>query len=298
MKGIAHPLLVFFLLFCSFMCRESSARAVKASVPIASVETSIDREYGYYIGDLVNVSYKLVLPPHHSLNHASLPKEHGSLNNQIDIKKMTIVKTRNHGYPAYQLTFVYQVFASSDRADFVEIPEIKFSYGPVEDPSGRAAVLPRLRIVISPLAPEGASFKPAIPWARRSLFPGILWWAGALCLLVSSLLLFLSIRKRLSTPSPFTRALKELSKDRQSPAALILFRSALNQSAGKAIFASNLEELFRTLPGGTRYRDEIREMILLSDEVSFNPESHSKGDNSAIRIRALLKKLRRVQRWA
>lgn len=298
MKGIAHPLLVLLLLFCFFIIGgESSLMAAEASAPIAS-ETSVDRDYGYYIGDLVKVSYKLVLPPHHFLNHTSLPKEHGSLNNQIDVKKVTIEKTKDHGYQAYQLNFLYQVFTSSDRADFVEIPQIRFSYGPNDNPSGREAVFPPLRIVISPLAPEGASFKPAIPWAKRSLFPGILWWAGGALLLINSLLLFVLIRKRLSTPSPFTQALRKLSKEKDTSAALVLFRSALNETAGKAIFANNLDQLFRAFPRGAPYHDEIRELILLSDEVSFNPEYHPEGSGSAKRIRSLLRQLRRVQRWS
>ena len=299
MKGIVHSLcLILFLFFCFLPVLDRASEAGRENgAALASVKGSINREYGYYIGDLVTASYTIDLPPHHSLNPASLPKEHSSLDQQIDIKKILVEKTSSRGYPSYRTSVIYQVFVSTERADFFDIPEIHFSYGPDGSSSIHTAVLPPLRIVISPLAPQGASYKPAIPWTRKSFFSGILWWAGIALLSMNSLFLFVSIRKRLSTPSPFTRALRKLSGKTDAPAALVLFRSALNEAAGKAIFASNLDDLIRAIPGGAPCRDEITELILLSDEVSFNPGYQPEGDGSVKRIRGLMKKLRKGQRW-
>ncbi len=300
MKGIIHSLcFILFSFFCFWpVFGGASEMGGESSALLSSVKASIDREYGYYIGDLVTASYTIVLPPHHSLNPASLPKEHSSLDRQIDIKNIIIEKTSSRGYPNYRTSVIYQVFVSTERADFFDIPQIHFSYGPDGNSSIHTAVLPPLRIVISPLAPQGASYKPAIPWTRRSFFPGILFWAGVGLLLTDSLFLFFLIRKRLSTPSPFTLALRKMSGKTDAPAALVLFRSALNEAAGKAIFASNLDDFIQTIPRGAAYRDEIRELILLSDEMSFNPEYHPEPDGSVKRIRLLMKRMRRGKRWA
>ncbi len=300
MKRIIHSLcLILFSFFCFWQVfGGASVMGGESGAPPLSVKASIDREYGYYIGDLVTASYIIDLPPHHTLNPASLPKEHSSLDSQIDIKNIIIKKTGSGGYPSYRTSLIYQVFVSTERADFFDIPEIHFSYGPDENPSLRTAVLPPLRIVISPLAPEGASYKPAIPWMRKSFFSGILWWVGIALLLTNSLFLFFLIRKSLSTRSPFTLALRKMPGKTDALTALVVFRSALNEAAGKAIFASNLDDFIQAIPRGAAYRDELRELILLSDEMSFNPEYHPEPDGSVKRIRWLMKKLRRGQRWA
>ncbi len=266
----------------------------KASPVVAEAVPA--RDYGFFIGDLVGVLYRIALPADQFLDERSLPKN-GSLEEWLEVKERKIEERVQGEHRVYRLSYVYQVFSAGEEAKSFSIPEIKFSYGPKAKPSSYSSSLPSLPVEISPISSPKDSLKPSIRHVWTSSSAEILRLIGVAILLGSAFSIVFRRGKRLHVRSPFRAASRRLSREADPVAAMIVFRRALNEKAGRPIFPHNLEDLFLTFPRARAYEKEIRDIVSLSEELVFNPRYPLPGNGLNERVRALARELRRAELW-
>ncbi len=261
------------------------------------VKYSLPRDYGYFLGDVLEVSYTLQLPPGHVLNPEWNPGGRAAAES-FEVKSRHIEHRRGRDAERYQISFVYQVFSAAEATKHFEIPAAKFSYGPKGNPGANASRLPAIPVLVSPLVFEGAAFQPPIRLIWNSPSPHHLRLIGVVLLLAGTIPFFFWERRRLRVYSPFRAAGKKISRTKDPVAALIFFRGALNKKAGKAIFPHNLTDFFETFPQARPYEREVEEMVGLSDEMVFNPQNSIPVEGLIPRICALAEKLKKAEKWA
>lgn len=274
--------------------------AASGGEPPPSADAFLSREYGYFLGDLVEASYVVSLPFDERLNLDSLPKSDKTLEGWAEIKGIKVREALEGRRRVYRISVVYQVFRSVGGARSKAFPPVAFSYGPKANPSAHAWSLPATAPVeVSTLTEKGADFKPAITFSWNGSSRETVQWIGVALIFVGACLLtFRLFSKRASrTHSPFATGLRDLSRDKRPAAALLVFRRALNAKAGRAIFSQNLDALFEAFPAARPFEEEVRELVLLSDEVSFNPERRGLDDDLVPMIARLMRNLRRRERW-
>lgn len=265
------------------------------SVPVT---LSMDKEYGYFIGDLVRVSYRITMPVDQSLWEESLPKANESVNEWLDVRERKIKQSATGSLRTYDLEIVYQLFSAALSAQDFQIPALEFMYGPREFPSAYVSSLPAVSITISPLTSPGDSFKPHILWSWTSPSSKFVRRAGAALMLTGGGLAAFLFARRGRKRSLFKAALKRLSSEKDPAAALVIFRNVLNEKAGRAIFPGNLGDLLNVFPEAKVHEKELLNLVLLSDEMSFNPNSVMQGNGLLGRISETMKKLKRLETWA
>lgn len=276
---------------------ESGGIAVEPT-PYPLVQHFIEREYGYFIGDPVKVIYRVSLPKDQYLSDGSLPAQNTQIDERVDSLDRRIMIIEGKKARVYEIQMIYQVFSASMSGHILEIPKIPFSYGPRGNPEVRIDSLPQVPLVISSLTSPQDQYKPFLFWIWKSPTDGIIR-NGAIALLLSSMGAFLIwIGRGVRMHSPFRFALRRLSREKDSAAALMIFRSALNEKAGKAIFATNLGEFFRSFPQARSFERDMQRLLFLSDEISFNPEKSVTTDGIVRQVSDTMKKLKRVESWA
>lgn len=267
------------------------------TAPPVSVQYSLEKEYGYFIGDVVKVSYTLALPPDRYLKEDSLPGE-GPHGEWIEVRTRKVSENGTRDLRTYNIEMTYQVFFASDTAQSFEIPGVEFLYGTRNGPLDRSLQWGAVPITISPLTSPVDEFQPPIPWSWKSSTPQIIRNAGVLLLLGGIGAAAFLFRGKARSRSPLGDGLKRLSREKDPRAALILFRNVLNEKAGQAIFPTNMEELFRVFPKARACEKELRNLVVLSDEMSFNPKSFKAGNGLLRNIAETMKKMKRLERWA
>lgn len=292
------------IVFCLWIAlamvyRNETPETAAAEIPPGvSVEYSVEKAYGYFIGDVVKVTYSLALPPDQLLRKDSLPGESAARGEWVEVRGRKISEKTTRDMRTYTLELIYQVFSSSDMARTFEIPKVEFSYGPRNAPSGNSSAWASVPITVSPLTSPEDEFQPPLLWSWRSSAPQIIRVAGAALLLGSIGFAVFLFQKKVRRHSPLGDGLKRLSREKNPQTALIIFRNALNEKAGRAIFPTNLEDLFRVFPEARACEDELLNLVRLSDEASFNPKSSKVGDGLLRRVAATMKKMKRLETWA
>ncbi len=201
------------------------------------------------------------------------------------------------GRRIYRLTVVYQAFLAPEIPQWIEIPSRKFFFGPRGNLSAFSSDLPSIPVMVSPLTSAQDRFRPPILQVWESSYAEMIRRIGFGLVLAGALLWALFLRDRLRRPSPFRAVSRRLARETDPSAALVLFRGALNEKVGRAVFPSNLQDLFQSFPPAQKHRREIEDLVRLSEEVLFNPAGEGPGDLVS-RISDLTGKLARAEIWA
>ncbi|PKN65989.1 MAG: hypothetical protein CVU57_07320 [Deltaproteobacteria bacterium HGW-Deltaproteobacteria-15] len=268
----------------------------KATPPV-SVEYSLQKELGYFIGDTVRVSYRFTMPPDMYLREDSLPGK-GSHGEWLDVRERSIKESAAANVRTYDLEIVYQLFSAAVNAQIYRIPPFEFSYGPREKTTAYVSRLPAVSVTISPLTSPGDSFKPHVLWSWTSSSSRFVRFAGAALMLTGGAFAAFLFSRRGRKRSHFKGALKRISREQDPAAALVIFRNVLNEKAGRAIFPGNLGDLLYVFPEAKVYEKELLSLVLLSEEMSFNPNSVMQSNGLLGRISETMKKLKRLETWA
>lgn len=277
--------------------REAGAFETESGI---SADVFVERDYGYFLGDLVKVAFRVALPEGHYIDPGSLPESNAQVGGWCEVRERTIREAVHPGSRLYHLSFIFQVFRAGRQDQPLIIPAIPFKYGPPGRIADYAGALPASPpILVSPLTNPQGNFKPAIRWSWSSSSPQIVRGIGVALLACVALFLFFRflIRRPAHSPSPFRAALKKLPHAQDAAAALVIFRTALNEKAGKAIFIHNITNLYRVFPPAQEHEKELRELVSLSDEISFNPPGDKAGDALVPRVRNILRQMRRSEKW-
>ena len=260
-----------------------------------SVRYSVPRDFGYFLGDLIQVSYRIQMASDHFLNPALLGGS--KQDDEVEVHSARSRDNVNGGRKTVELTVVYQVFFAPESTRTFQIPQRDFSYGPRAARSAYTSRLPAVPVVVSPLAGEGAEFKPPILRTWTSSYPPLLRRTGFAVLLAGVLAWFFTARGRVRKKHPFRAVSRRLSRETDPFTALVLFRRALNEKAGKAIFPHNVGEFFRAFPRAAAEKEEIERLVGLSDDIIFNPRDGAAPEGLVSRVSSLTKRLSRAERW-
>jgi len=281
------------ILICSWRAEAVQAKTTAA----ASVEYSLEKDLGYFIGDTVKVFYRITMPADLYIEEDTLPGE-GGHGEGLDVREIKIASAASAGARTYVIEAVYQIFMAAGSAQTFHIPSFKFSYGTKEMAKAYVSELPPVAVTISPLTSHEDTFKPHILWSWISPTSRILRLSGAVLMPAGFAPAIYLLVRRGRKRSPFRAAWKRLSREKDPAAALVIFRNVLNEKAGKAIFPGNLNDLLLVFPEAKAYEHELLNLVLLSDEVSFNPKSVMAGNGLVGRISGTMKKLKRLETWS
>jgi len=281
MKIILNVFLIFFLFFTANALAEDSAKC----------DVSVSKQYGYFIGDLVYVKYHITVPLGMELDLDSLPAEGTEIEKWLELVKIKILEKKDH---EIKLLFVYQVFILGSVTQKAKIPPVEFRYG------SESLESPPVSLQISPLTHKKSKFRPPIFWEHADSLTFYSKILGGVLVAMGLFFLALFARKSFLRVSPFKEALKKIKSTKTQSVifALTTFRDSLNQKAGCAIFANNLESLFEKMPRASKHEKILLELINLSDKLSFCSDDKFQPDTMWRRMTiSTLKNLLRRERW-
>jgi len=278
---------------------ETTARNAKPEITVR-----FDKDFGYFVGDIVAVRYEIKLPADWRISQKDLPQAGQNLGQGVEIREIKTRRSSGGAREIVTLEVKFQIFRVFNQPKNLSIPAIAFFYGSAENPRQMKDSLPSVEIKISPLCGREKPmlqpfFEPPAKSTRWTLATilagGILMTGGWLWFLK----IFIDRRRH---PSPFKEAIRKIKKIKPEDyrEALLVFRHSLSQRAGQAVFSHNLDELFRMVPRAGKRRGEILKIINICDNLHFNP--NFRPDPKALfglknRLVSELKYLARSERW-
>ncbi|MDP1629013.1 MAG: hypothetical protein Q8L57_00165 [bacterium] len=291
--------LALALVFSFFIFGEAKTQT---PAPAPEIKVLTERDFGYHIGDLIKIRYEIKIPDGFRLSLNDLPRISQEIAQGIEIRDRKIKEIKAGAI--YRLELTMQIFRAFSEAKNLAIPPIDFYFGPKENPRQYKGALPQTAVKISPLCGEEEPlFQPIFePEKEISRIGLTLIFTGGIIAIFGWLTLAWFIIQSRRHPSPLKQALKIIRKlgCEDYRKILLIFRRAMNEKAGQAIFSHNLDGLFKVFPMAKARQKEIGEIIALSDNLSFNPEfrpdSKKMADLKKLAI-SVLKCLIRREQW-
>lgn len=268
--------------------------------------TSIDepRAYGHVIGDLLTRDVTLVLPAGRTLDNDALPRP-GRIDTWLELHSLAIVPAAG----SVRLRLNYQVVNVGPEVVTTVLPALRL---PLRGGApGDSVTLPDWPVHLSTMTPRfvvarGAleSLQPDIAPAREPVAPLVARLAGyaALGLLLASPWLFsrfpqLAFWRR---DAPFRdawrdlRAMRAQDDDETLRRAFARLHAAFDASAGTAVFAQQLEPLYRARPSLRAASSEIEAFFAASRHAFFAP-GQAMPTYPLAQVRALARTLARLE---
>lgn len=242
----------------------------------AAVRMTEPRAYGYVIGDVIERRAALHVPPGARLDPASLPRP-GRVGPLLALQAAGL----RPGNGSQALHLRYQVVGAPEEVTVVTLPTMRLRL----DGAGRVVEIPPYRVSVGPLTAAGIAAGPGLPWLQPDRVPAPAPIGGTVAriaaLLAASVALlagaWLALRRgrRAQRPElPFEaawRALRRLEGTDAAAerAAFEALHRAIDATAGRTVFASDLEPLFCTRPSLRASRAELALFFAWSREAAF-----------------------------
>jgi mxaA protein len=244
------------------------------------------RDTGYMLGDLLDEHVRITLPASMRITEDSLPAP-GRVAPWLEVRSAKLGARDASG--AQSLVVTYQIFAESEQAARVPLPEIK-----LEARDGANAVpllVPAQSFLLSPGLPSPLvdsdrelvpSPDPA-PLSERGAIVGALA-ALALAALASAFLLWRYDRLPFLpfAPGPLAvfwrrwRARRDAKLDEHDATLLMReWHAALNRCAGETLYPSTLDRLFDRAPFLAPLRERIEALFAASWNAFYAPRAHA-----------------------
>lgn len=255
------------------------AAALQAQA-ILDLEVVEPRPFGYVIGDAPRRVVHLSLRTGYRLDRASLPRA-GRLNRWLELAPPEIRAESIEGGRRYHLVFTYRILNAPRQLETVTLPQLELRFS--DGDAALTAPVPAWRITVAPLTEgTGAAVLPALRpdrppapvpvEARLRRFTWIL--AGLLALLGLAAARRWVIPWLASARLPFSSAVRELERSqRETPAqyaaGLKIVHAAVNSTAGRAVFAHDLDGFLAAHPQYAQLRAEFDLMFAASRQVFF-----------------------------
>lgn len=291
------------LVFSFFSIGEANVQE-KISAPEITVH--LDRDFGYFVGDVITVNYEIKLPnAGFQISLKDLPQSNQAIIRGIEIREVKTRNIRGTSRATFSLEFKFQIFRVFKEPKNLIIPAIDFYYGPKENPRRHKGSLPEVPVKISPLCgEEEPMLQPFFePGRRPTVIPLAIIFCGGILMILGWLWFLKIMIDRRHHPSPFKKVFKEIKKTKPEKyfEILLIFRKAINEKAGQAIFAHNLDKFMKTFPRAKSRVKEISELIEIHDNLSFNP-NYRPDDEMLLglkkRVVSELKGLARREQWS
>ena len=266
------------VLAATLVLGSGAAGAVSATVTVDE-----PRAFGYSVGDVVMRVVTLRLPAGVELDESSLP-EIARRGQAVELRRVSQRRFAQTGGQGWRLTLEYQVFLAPREVRTLELPPIVLQLR-ARDRSEQLRI-DAWPLSVAPLAPAEASARdglgdrrPDRPPPLIDTSPGrvrLMVYGGLLLLLLTYLayvyggLPWLARRRR-----PFTlawRAVRKLPGAAQAGKRRDMYRllhAALNQTAGEALFESDVDRFVTAHPQFAGLRNEIALFYRRSREEFF-----------------------------
>ncbi|MEX2122919.1 MAG: hypothetical protein WD795_03420 [Woeseia sp.] len=305
-NGLAHAAILLALLAGP---RLSQAQAILANDIVEP------RSFGYAVGDEIRREVRLSVRSGYRLDVASLPKA-GRLDRWLELAAPEVRAESISNGQRYHIVLTYQIFnapLAPEPVAIVTLPQQNLRI--LGDAEPLTALVPALRVSVAPITSalgtdrlSGSSLqqdRPPAPLPVQARQTRLAWTGAAL----TALLLFAAWRRGLRAfiargNLPFARAVRELKRSEPAsgapahPAArLKIVHEAVNRTAGRAVFAHNLDDFLAAHPAYAGLRNEFARLFTASGRVFFTNTAAAEpsGSDSAALLR-LCRSCRKIER--
>lgn len=269
--------------------------AVAQSPAVKSLQVDTPRAFGYVIGDVFRHHARLELYLPYRLEPDSIPLQ-SKLNRWLEVRASLLDKSRLPGVTVYDISLDYQIFNAPSEIQRIATPAHSMM---VVGPGGPVSVvIPEWEFSVAPITSlPGADAEatlalrpprqpPPIPLAPR------LERFALMAVIFSAALLYL-IWLRWGVPllaranQPFARAYRDLKRLRRRSFDESVYRQALrrlhgafNETAGRALFAEQLQAFHSSHPRFGGLEQPIDQLFAESRSVFFAPRRSTPANGS------------------
>jgi mxaA protein len=242
------------------------------------------RSFGYVVGDKIRREVRLSVHADYRLDKDSLP-EPGRLDRWLEVAVPEVRVESIRSGRRYHVVLTYQIFNASSAPETITIPQQNLQIRGATE--ALSTLVPALSVTVAPVTStipanslSGSSLQQDSPPSpipvemrqRRLAFTT----AGLL-----TLLLYAAWRRGLMAfiargNLPFTKASRELKRLRraseappQYAAGLKIVHEAINRTAGRAVFAHNLDEFLASHPAYAALRTDFDRLFAASGRIFF-----------------------------
>lgn len=230
----------------------------------ATVDIRTPKQFGYFVGDLIEADVDIRTPGNLQFQKSSLPRP-GPVTPLIDLRDAVMARTNEDGKALWQLHLIYQNFLPALDVYELEIPSLSLTF--LADGQPRTVEVPSWNILVAPLREALPKKQENAAGYLRPDAPAILLPEAHLrrrtaFFAISSLfLLIYIIRDRAIWPFQkrservFSAAARQISALARKSAGMAFYREALltlhrsiEQTAGRSVFAEDLAGFLRSHP--------------------------------------------------
>jgi mxaA protein len=266
------------------------ASATTAGAQVRSVKLVTQRQFGYFVGDVVHSEVDVAVDEGVDLIRASVPQP-GPLNSWLEIVGSRIEEDSADGAKLYRLYFDYQNFYPALDSRNLDVPGFPLSFTSggktiSAQVPGWSFLISSLREVLPEAKASGADYMQ--PDVSPPGFDLLRDRVALYAFLAATLAAFVLLAYHLAwwpfgtrAKRPFTdgaRRVRKLLDARQNGSgyrdALLTLHRAVDATAGHAVFAEDLPEFLDEAPAFSRLKEEFSLFFRSSRQAFF-------GDNLA-----------------
>jgi mxaA protein len=284
---------------------------------IVEIEVIEPRTFGYVVGDTIRREVLLTLQSDYRLDRASLP-EGGRLDRWLELADPELRTESGWRGRRYHLILTYRLRSAPPAVETISIPQENLRIVSGRTPDGRLAqttLIPALRISVAPVTAAGDTHdltgsslqddRAPVPISVEPRQRRLAWTSAALLVLLMLATCRRGVRAFVERRKlPFAMAVRELRRlhsrsgaaasvgasaapglaaggAAQDAARLRIVHEAINRTAGRTIFAHNLDDFLAAHSEYAGLRDDFDRLFVASDHLFFNvgppPDSAAQG---------------------
>jgi mxaA protein len=280
--------------------------ALASAAPEPRVELFAPRDFGYVMGDLIEHTITVAAPDAYALETGFLPNP-GILDEGLDVRAVHWNAIRENGETRYRIRIAYQLFKGVRAPEKATVPALPLRFRGSEP---LEAKVPEWEFTVTPLIPpqladENVTVKESLPPEPLAATPHkrrlLAYFSGIVAILGS-----LAWRRigRTNRNRPFARAHRELKKRLRGPvsgdayrAAAKLLHRALDETAGRTLFAEQVGRFCANRPAFTELQEDLADFFRLSQHLFFiSPDTPAPPDYPAARLEDLCRRCAMAER--
>ncbi|MFQ5889188.1 MAG: hypothetical protein ACE5JR_03945 [Gemmatimonadota bacterium] len=232
----------------------------------AQVRIERPRDFGYRVGDLLELRASVRVPPGFALDERVLRDR--SLPDWLETRETSWQLREEEAWASYRFRFLYQIFHAPQEVTRLDIPDVALLFRSGRDAEELRVSIPGFGFTVSPVTDSISALEPDWP-VRPPSSRGIRLSGTSLAAL---LLLWgaSAVGARRRRPrGVFSRAHREVRRAPDSAGAMLVLHRALEERAGKALFSHDFEALVERWPPAGAVRDDLERFFALSESLFF-----------------------------